>query len=118
VGLGVLASSVLCAGVFGMSGMLARTALVRPLGFLGERSLEIFLAHVVATSLTRNLLSGLGVDEVWVHLVLGSAAGVLVPLGLWSAGRRLGFPWLFQLPTALRATTPEPRRPTLDRSVN
>ncbi|MGZ5405448.1 MAG: acyltransferase family protein, partial [Nocardioides sp.] len=42
--LGIITSTLLCAGVLGLSGLLARTALVRPLGFLGERSLEIFLA--------------------------------------------------------------------------
>lgn len=102
VALGVITSTVSCAAVLALSGVLARTALVRPLGFLGKRSLEIFLAHVVATTLTRLALSGLGVDEVWVHLVLGSAAGILVPLVLWWVGRRAGFPWLFQLPPALR----------------
>ena len=56
----------------------------------------------MATTLTRNVLSGLGVDRLDAHLVLGSLAGVLVPLGLWWAGRRVGVPWLFQLPGSLR----------------
>lgn len=98
VALGIVASVALCAGVLALSGILARTPLVRPLGLLGERSLEIFVAHLLAIAAARVVLSRLGVENLPAQVVVATAAGVGLPLGLWWVGRRLGFPWLFTSP--------------------
>ena len=95
---GVPTSVALCLGVFALSGSIGRRQVGRPLAFLGERSLEIFLAHIVLTDLARKLLTVADVTDLTVHMVVGSVAGVLGPLGLWWLGRRLHAPWLFQLP--------------------
>lgn len=70
------------------------------LAFLGQRSLEIFLAHIIAGSGTRVILAQLGVDSVVLHLVAGTIAGVLAPLILWWLGRQwTPARWLFEPPS-------------------
>jgi len=98
IALGVVTSSALCAGVLALSGLLARTRLMHPLALLGERSLEIFLGHLVALAVTRGALGQLGVESVAVQIPLGIVAGLSLPLALWWLGRRFGFPWLFTSP--------------------
>lgn len=98
VALGVVASAALCAGVLALSGLLARTPLVRPLALLGEHSLEIFLAHLVALSAARSVLDRLGVEAMAMQIGVGIVAGLVLPLGLWWLGRRIHFPWLFASP--------------------
>lgn len=98
IALGVVTSVALSLGVLGVAGLLRRSALARPLGFVGQHSLEIFLAHIIATAGTRIALDRLGVETLWVQVPAGVAVGVLLPLGLWWVGRRIGFPWLFASP--------------------
>ena len=78
------------------------------LAFVGTRTLEIFLAHIVATSGTRIVLSLAGVDDPAVHIVAGTIAGVGLPLLLWAVCTRARFPWLFAAPRAL-VGRPAPR---------
>lgn len=71
----------------------------RELAFLGSIALPIYLAHILAGSGMRIVLHKvLGVDFVWLHLVLGMAAGVLLPWAFWSVTKRLGQDWLWALP--------------------
>jgi fucose 4-O-acetylase-like acetyltransferase len=98
VALGVVTSTALCAGALGVSGLLSRTPLVRPLGLLGERSLEIFLGHLVAISFAGWVLGLFDVDHMVTQICVGTVAGLALPLGLWWLGRRVGFPWLFASP--------------------
>jgi peptidoglycan/LPS O-acetylase OafA/YrhL len=98
VALGVVTSVALCAGVLALSGLLSRTRAVRPLSVLGERSLDIFLAHILAITAVRAALEGLGIENVAMHLAIGTAVGLALPLGIWWLGRRVGFPWLFASP--------------------
>ena len=65
---------------------------------VGRRSLEIFLAHIVVASGTRILLVQAGVSDPWVHVLLATTLGVLVPIVLASLAERLGWLWLFGLP--------------------
>ncbi|WP_167042674.1 acyltransferase [Salinibacterium sp. ZJ454] len=99
VGLGVAAS---CLGVVAVLAIAKLLALgnerMRWLSFIGERSLEIFLAHIIAGSGTRIVLALAGVSDPTVHIVVGTLAGVVLPLILWSLMRRLRFPWLFDIP--------------------
>jgi len=107
---GVPTSVALCLGVFAVSGTLGRRAVGRPLGFLGERSLEIFLAHIVVSDMARHALTVADVTDVATHVVVGSVAGVLGPLGLWWLGHRAHAPWLFALPHPLRPSSRGPGR--------
>jgi fucose 4-O-acetylase-like acetyltransferase len=71
----------------------------RALAFLGSIALPIYLAHILAGSGMRIVLhKGLGVDLVWLHLVLGLVAGVLLPWAFWIVTKRLGQGWLWSLP--------------------
>lgn len=96
--LGIVTSVALCAGVLALSGILSRTRLARPLVLLGERSLEVFVAHLLAVAAARSALTGLGIDDLPTQVIVATAAGVGLPLGLWWVSRRLGFPWLFASP--------------------
>lgn len=86
-------------------GRWGRSAPVRLVAALGRRSLEIFLAHIVATAGTRVLLVRLGVTDLLPHLVLGTLAGVTFPLLLWWLTRRVGGRWLFALPDRIAGPT-------------
>ncbi len=80
---------------------LARSGLpvARSLAFLGTIALPIYLAHILAGSGMRIVLhKGLGIDLVWLHLVLGLAAGVLLPWAFWRVTKQLGQGWLWSLP--------------------
>ena len=46
----------------------------------------------------RILLAKLGVTDPWVHLSVGTLAGVALPLALWVVVQRLGWRWVFGLP--------------------
>jgi fucose 4-O-acetylase-like acetyltransferase len=98
IALGVVTSSALCAAVLALAGLLSRTALVRPLALLGERSLELFLGHLLAITAARATLDALGVESLAAQLLAGTVAGLALPLGLWWAGRRAKLPWLFTSP--------------------
>lgn len=80
---------------------LARRPLLvsRALAFLGSIALPIYLAHILAGSGMRIVLhKGLGIELVWLHLVLGLVAGVLLPWAFWTISKRLGQGWLWSLP--------------------
>ncbi|PRY61365.1 fucose 4-O-acetylase-like acetyltransferase [Knoellia remsis] len=101
---GVVTSTALCLGIIALSGPLARSPLGPGLAFVGQRSLQIFLAHIIATSGMRVLLRSLGVEDLRVHIVLGLVAGVAFPLLVGLLSRRPGFGWLFSVPA--RASPP------------
>jgi fucose 4-O-acetylase-like acetyltransferase len=69
----------------------------RWLRYLGERSLEIYVAHNLATSATRLVLLKGGVTSPGLHLICGTAAGIIGPLVLCWVCERLRFRWLFRL---------------------
>ncbi len=76
---------------------LARLPAASGLAWLGERTLPIFIAHILPASGTRVVLMKLGIRQEVVLIVLSTAAGVLVPAVLWVVSARW-FPWLFQVP--------------------
>jgi fucose 4-O-acetylase-like acetyltransferase len=64
----------------------------------GILSLEIFAAHTIASAMIRVLLSkGFHLQVPWLHLVLGVAIGLYVPIGIDRLSRKVGFPYLFSL---------------------
>ncbi|MEL6495302.1 MAG: acyltransferase [Cyanobacteria bacterium J06623_7] len=64
----------------------------------GNLTLQIYLAHTIASAVLRTVLQKLGIDVPLAHLVLGTAVGIYVPLWLNLACRRVGFKYLFTWP--------------------
>lgn len=58
--------------------------------FLGTISLSIFVMHTIFSASVRIGLFAFGIDDLAVNLVLGVVAGVLGPLLVYVAARRLG----------------------------
>jgi fucose 4-O-acetylase-like acetyltransferase len=100
VALGVVASVVGVLAVLVLAALLAPGAAGRGLAYLGERSLPIFLAHIIFASGTRIVLEKAGLEGLAVHLVLGTLAGIVGSLLLYAASRALGWTWLFGAPRA------------------
>ena len=49
--------------------------------YVGKASMAIYLTHILATSGLRIILSKfLGVDNAWLHLILGTVFGVVLPI--------------------------------------
>jgi hypothetical protein len=72
---------------------------------LGQFSLYIFVLHVLFTSATRIALEHAGVDQFPVQLVIGTAVGVVCPLGVAVLVQRYGGESLFVLPRRRIAAT-------------
>ncbi len=89
---GIIASAAL-------AGCLARMPQFAFLEDWGRRVLKIYLAHTLSVALARiTLLRLLGIDDVLVHLVAGTIAGIYLPLVLSRLASRLNFELLFRLP--------------------
>lgn len=53
---------------------------IEVIGVLGKASMCIYLMHILATSGVRIILhKSFGVDAVWIHVVVGILAGVMLP---------------------------------------
>ena len=102
ISLGVLGCIAGTAACLAVSALLARTPLRAVLAPVGRRSLEIFLAHIVVAAGARILLAEAGFTVPMLHLVLGVALGVLVPMALAVLAERWGWRWVFGLPAVLR----------------
>jgi fucose 4-O-acetylase-like acetyltransferase len=98
VTLGVLGCLGGTLAVLAIAALVARTPLAAAAALLGRRSLEIFLAHIMVASGSRIVLEQSGVTEPWVHLVVGTTLGVVVPIGVALVAERLRWSWLFGLP--------------------
>jgi fucose 4-O-acetylase-like acetyltransferase len=68
--------------VLQVSALLARSRKMPALMLLGLASMPIYLAHILAASGARIVLSKLGIGDIGVHLVLGSLLGIAFPLAL------------------------------------
>jgi fucose 4-O-acetylase-like acetyltransferase len=77
----------------------------RGLAFLGSIALPIYLAHILAGSGVRIVLQKmLGIDAVWLHLLMGVGSGVLLPWALWMLTTRWRTGgWLWALPKGRKA---------------
>jgi fucose 4-O-acetylase-like acetyltransferase len=80
------APTALPAAVFGMlfvlqvSALVARAGRLKVVELLGLASMPIYLMHIMAGSGTRIILAKLGVANLWAHLSIGLALGILLPL--------------------------------------
>lgn len=98
----------LCRPPLGMAGMAACVAvsfwMARSRGTafvasLGRRSLEIYLMHTLASAAVRVVLSRvLGIDSIAVHIVVGTVAGLLLPLLGVAVVERLRLRYIFTWP--------------------
>jgi fucose 4-O-acetylase-like acetyltransferase len=80
------------------SRLIQRNVFGRYLEFLGRHSLEIFVAHVLATAGVRIALVHLGhVASPSIHLVLEVTAGLVLPLSLALLASHLKLDFLFVL---------------------
>jgi fucose 4-O-acetylase-like acetyltransferase len=83
------APSALPAAFLGMllillvSAALARANRMRVIELLGLASMPIYLMHILASSGARIILSKLGVSDMYVHLGVGVALGVLFPVAAY-----------------------------------
>lgn len=90
---GVLAALVVARGLVLVP--LVREALV----FLGRYSLEIYCAHVIFSSGTRQImLQVFGITDFWTLFASCSLAGLILPVGLALGLRWLGIDILFSWP--------------------
>lgn len=75
----------------------------RLLAWIGQRSMPIYLAHILAASGTRIVLQKLlGIHDPSIHLLLGTLAGLIGPLLLYALAPRIGLSFLFTPPGKLR----------------
>jgi fucose 4-O-acetylase-like acetyltransferase len=69
---------------------------IKPLSLVGAYSLEIFLMHVIAGSGFRIILMNVfGVHDASTHLILGTVAGIGIPLTVASILKRANIQFLF-----------------------
>jgi len=87
------------AALFGLAVLLSRiTQTGRLLTALGQRTLQIYLAHITFYAGIRVVLLKLGVDNVALHIALGLSAGIAGPIALGYFSKYVHAGWLFALP--------------------
>jgi fucose 4-O-acetylase-like acetyltransferase len=95
------AAGLALAGIIASIAAMVLASRARWTAFLehwGHRSLEIYVAHTIATAGLRILLQGaLGVTDPAVHVIGGTAIGLYAPLLFHALAARFGFGWLFNL---------------------
>lgn len=103
VALGIMASY---AGTFALvwaAMHLGSLHMTRPLAYLGEHSMEVFLAHIIFASGVRIFLAKAGLGTPPVQIVAGLIAGIIGPLLLVRLSEYRFLAWLFITPSWLDA---------------
>jgi fucose 4-O-acetylase-like acetyltransferase len=86
-----------------LAAVCARRAGFALVAFAGRHSLEIYVAHTLATAAVRiGLSSLLGIKSPLIHISLGVAAGLLLPLALVLLCERAGLRFVFAWPQRRR----------------
>ena len=97
----VLILAVIFPGALAMLSLgivLQRLNLLRFFSSIGQHSLEIFVAHVWGYTAVRVILYNiLGIENLWIHIVLGLVGGISLALAMSHFGRRFGLIYLFSL---------------------
>ncbi|WP_137145409.1 acyltransferase [Mycolicibacterium sp. CR10] len=93
--IGFVLSVVMSAALL-LFGQAARSSSL--LAFLGRRSLDIYLAHIILASGTRIALVYLGVTSTWVIVVACLLVGVAGSVLVGTVARRIGLGWVFDAP--------------------
>lgn len=94
--LSLVATLGFCATVYGFAPMMPAGPMAIAT-YLGATSMAIYVMHVIPGAATRVGLVRLGVDAIWVHVILGTLAGVGLPLVAYTVLQRLGLLRLFAL---------------------
>jgi len=82
-------------GACSLAVLLTRLNASSGLQYLGRYSLEIFVAHTIASAGTRVALSHVGIAAPFFHLTIGIAAGLLGPLFLAQLFQRCNFRYAY-----------------------
>lgn len=77
-----LSSLLATLGFVSTVGRAANTRIGRALAWLGKRTMAIYLIHIILTAGTRVMLLKLGLTDLGLHVVAGTAMGVAVPLAV------------------------------------
>lgn len=72
----------------------------------GTLSLQIYVAHTIVGAAVRLALVQAGVDSPALHILAGVLLGIYVPIAIFHAGNRVGFPWLFEVKKARPRASP------------
>ena len=67
---------------------------------IGGYSLEIYLGHILLSTLPRPLLRAAGVGQPLIFVCCGVGVGLIGSIGLGFLTRRVRFPWLYRWPSA------------------
>lgn len=84
------ASSLGIAAAIQIGGLLATWRSTRWIVLIGSSWKPVYLLHVLATAVIWNALLALGVSQPVIHVVLGGAAGLMVPMAIYPMTKRLG----------------------------
>ena len=80
----------------GLAQFLASKEVCKPIKVLGVYSLEIFLVHMLAGVGVRVVLMHIcNVQNPVIHMIVGVAAGLAVPIVIFKASQKMNFPYLF-----------------------
>lgn len=101
--LGVVSASLGVAATLAMAMAASRTPRLNLLRTWGRASLQIFLAHTLASAGARIVLVKLGVHDIATHLVLGTLVGVAGPLLLAKLVEQHRVPYVFSWPSRAAA---------------
>lgn len=71
------------------------------LALVGQRSLDIYLAHVIMAAGTRIVLGQFGVTSLWIYVPAGFLMGMVGSLIAGSVARRIKLGWVFDGPSWL-----------------
>ena len=66
--------------IIGISALIAKTRFSNRLAQIGRLSMVIFLTHIIFTAGTRITLKKIGVDGISINLILGTFAGMILPM--------------------------------------
>ena len=72
------------------SSKIDRMKLGKGVSYLGVISLAIYVMHTMFSAALRILLVKLGTDDLMLHLVFGSAIGIIGPVIVYRIPRRYG----------------------------
>jgi fucose 4-O-acetylase-like acetyltransferase len=104
----IFAISGIC-GALALARLLDRTRLAWLFRTLGRRSLEIFVAHILATAGMRVALVKIAhVTAATPHFVLGALAGICFPLAMVWVCEAIGLELVFRLPSTPRVRPAAP----------
>lgn len=87
---GIVLSLLLLPPMVFVSSKVDRTKLGKGLSYLGVISLAIYVMHTMFSAALRILMVKIGIDDLMLHLILGSAIGIIGPVIVYNVARRYG----------------------------